>query len=129
MVLPRLGGPASIGHTAARRLPTSYLLNATGIVSAEISSQIRTPGPGLEMTAVVQQPNPQSAAAVAQRLFADIVFDRPMDQAFTYGVPDSLHAAIGVGRRVDAPFGRGAKGMPSALPLERLATLKHFHAP
>ena len=42
-------------------------------------------------------------------LFADIVFDRPFDHAYTYAVPDSLRDAVGVGKRVEAPFGRGDK--------------------
>jgi len=39
--------------------------------------------------------------------FADVVFDRPLDVAFTYAVGDELRAKIGVGKRVRAPFGRG----------------------
>ena len=40
-------------------------------------------------------------------LFAFIVFDRPLDQAYTYHVPEKLREAISVGKRVQAPFGRG----------------------
>ncbi len=40
-------------------------------------------------------------------LFADIVFDRPLDHAFTYAVGPDLKDSIGVGKRVRAPFGRG----------------------
>ena len=40
-------------------------------------------------------------------LFADVVFDRPFDHAYTYGVPEELRASVGVGKRVAAPFGRG----------------------
>ncbi len=40
-------------------------------------------------------------------LFADVVFDRPLDHAFTYAVGDDLIDSIGVGKRVRAPFGRG----------------------
>jgi primosomal protein N' (replication factor Y) len=40
-------------------------------------------------------------------LFADVVFDRPLDSAYTYAVPDSLHALVGVGKRVQVPFGKG----------------------
>src|SRR5436190_1512768 len=47
-------------------------------------------------------PNAQLAG-----LFADVVFDRPLDHAFSYAVPEHLRAAIGVGKRVTAPFGRG----------------------
>jgi primosomal protein N' (replication factor Y) len=40
-------------------------------------------------------------------LFADVVFDRPLDHAFSYAVPERLRAVIGIGKRVTAPFGRG----------------------
>jgi primosomal protein N' (replication factor Y) len=42
-------------------------------------------------------------------LFADVVFDRPLDHAFTYGVGEGLREAVAVGKRVRAPFGRGDK--------------------
>jgi primosomal protein N' (replication factor Y) len=42
-------------------------------------------------------------------LFAEIVFDRPLDHAYSYAVPDDLRAQIAVGKRVQAPFGRGDK--------------------
>ena len=45
-------------------------------------------------------------------LFADIVFDRPLDHAYTYTVPDHLAGRIGVGKRVEAPFGKGDRGTP-----------------
>jgi primosomal protein N' (replication factor Y) len=45
----------------------------------------------------------------AAGLFADVVFDRPLDHAYTYAVPDTLRAAVAVGKRVEAPFGRGDK--------------------
>src|SRR5882724_8255846 len=41
--------------------------------------------------------------------FAEIVFDRPLDHAYTYAVPSSLQHQIGVGKRVLAPLGRGDK--------------------
>jgi primosomal protein N' (replication factor Y) len=50
-------------------------------------------------------PPPPPAAG----LFADIVFDRPLDHAYTYAVGDALRDKIGVGKRVRAPFGRGDK--------------------
>jgi len=42
-------------------------------------------------------------------LFADVVFDRPLDHAFTYAVGAELRSRIAVGKRVRAPFGRGDK--------------------
>jgi primosomal protein N' (replication factor Y) len=45
----------------------------------------------------------------ATGLFADIVFDRPLDHAYTYAVPEHLRGVIAVGKRVQAPFGRGDK--------------------
>lgn len=49
---------------------------------------------------------PQPPAA---GLFADVVFDRPLDHAYTYAVADALRDKVGVGKRVRAPFGRGDK--------------------
>jgi primosomal protein N' (replication factor Y) len=43
----------------------------------------------------------------ADRLFAEIVFNRPVDETFTYEVPYPLRDRIAPGRRVVAPFGRG----------------------
>jgi primosomal protein N' (replication factor Y) len=48
-------------------------------------------------------------APVFAGLYADIVFDRPLDAAYTYAVPDHLQDAVGIGKRVEAPFGRGDK--------------------
>ena len=42
-------------------------------------------------------------------LFAEVVFDRPLDTAYTYGVPETLRDAVAVGKRVQTPFGRGDK--------------------
>ena len=46
----------------------------------------------------------------ARGLFADVVFDRPLDHAFTYAVPESLAERIAVGKQILAPFGRGDRG-------------------
>ena len=51
------------------------------------------------------------STAQSAGLFADVVFDRPLDHAFSYGVPDKLHATVAVGKRVFAPFGRGDKSI------------------
>jgi primosomal protein N' (replication factor Y) len=42
-------------------------------------------------------------------LFAEIVFDRPLDHAYSYAVPDELRPQVALGKRVQAPFGRGDK--------------------
>src|ERR1700693_5495022 len=39
--------------------------------------------------------------------FADVVFDRPLDHAYTYAVPEPLLKGTAVGKRVLAPFGKG----------------------
>src|SRR5436305_8360217 len=49
----------------------------------------------------------EAPAPPAAGLFADVVFDRPLDHAFTYAVSDELRDAVAVGERVRAPFGRG----------------------
>jgi primosomal protein N' (replication factor Y) len=51
-------------------------------------------------------PTETPAPATTAGLFVDIVFDRPLDHAFTYAVGDSLRDAVGVGKRVRVPFGR-----------------------
>lgn len=55
-------------------------------------------------------PEPAVApTANAPQLFVDVVFDRPLDHAYTYSVPDELRPAVGVGKRVSCSFGRGEK--------------------
>ena len=39
--------------------------------------------------------------------FVEIVFDRPLDHAYTYAIPESPGPDVAVGKRVLAPFGRG----------------------
>ncbi len=55
--------------------------------------------------------NPASPGLLdaATGLYADIVFDRPLDHPYTYAVPAALTGKVGVGKRVEAPFGRGGK--------------------
>src|SRR5437588_9423687 len=48
-----------------------------------------------------------SAAEQTVGLFAEVVFDRPPDHAYTYAVPERLRELVGVGKRVQAPFGKG----------------------
>ncbi|HXG12920.1 MAG TPA: primosomal protein N' [Gemmataceae bacterium] len=57
-----------------------------------------------ELFGEVESPPAQSAG-----LFAEVVFDRPLDQAYTYAVPEGLRHAVAVGKRVQAPFGKGDK--------------------
>jgi primosomal protein N' (replication factor Y) len=63
-----------------------------------------------ELFPVAEDIPPAPAAPVS--LFAEVVFDRPLDQAYTYGVPDSLLGSISVGGRVLAPFGKGNRPTP-----------------
>ncbi len=52
-------------------------------------------------------PIPDAELAPEATLFAEIVFDRPLDHAYSYAVPTELEASISVGKRVEAPFGKG----------------------
>jgi primosomal protein N' (replication factor Y) len=52
-----------------------------------------------------EAPAPEQATG----LFADVVFNRPLDHAFTYAVGEPLRDRIAVGKRVRAPFGRRNK--------------------
>jgi primosomal protein N' (replication factor Y) len=67
--------------------------------------------------AAVQQPSlfppaelpdnltPWEQADAADRLFAEVVFNRPLPTVFLYQVPPDLRDRVGPGRRVEAPFG------------------------
>jgi primosomal protein N' (replication factor Y) (superfamily II helicase) len=55
------------------------------------------------------EPRLEPGTSRQSSFFADIVFDRPLDHAFTYSVPESLAEAIGAGKRVEVPLGRGGK--------------------
>ncbi|HZZ78174.1 MAG TPA: primosomal protein N' [Gemmataceae bacterium] len=58
------------------------------------------------------QPNlfeADETAPTADTAFAEIVFDRPLDHAYSYAIPTALQAHVAVGKRVIAPFGRGDK--------------------
>ena len=46
---------------------------------------------------------PPSPAPLAATTFADVVFDRPIDQVYTYAVPAGVMVRPGV--RVSLPFG------------------------
>jgi primosomal protein N' (replication factor Y) (superfamily II helicase) len=54
----------------------------------------------------------ETPMATATGRFAEIVFDRPLDHAYTYAVPTHLFDVIAVGKRVLAPFGRGDRQTP-----------------
>jgi primosomal protein N' (replication factor Y) len=54
---------------------------------------------------------PESPSTPTAGLFADVVFDRPLDHAFTYAVSDALHDKVAVGKRLRVPFGRGDKSI------------------
>ena len=56
-------------------------------------------------------PEPPGTDAVAAIVYADIVFDRPLDHPYSYSVPEELQSQIAVGKRVEAPFGRGDSGV------------------
>jgi primosomal protein N' (replication factor Y) len=49
----------------------------------------------------------RAADAAMEGLYAGVVFNRPLDQVFTYRVPSHLTEVIRVGQRVRVPLGRG----------------------
>ena len=63
------------------------------------------------MTQIMQRDlfGPEAPTGPPTGLFADVVFDRPLDHAFTYAVGPALRDRVAVGKRVRAPFGRGDK--------------------
>ena len=68
--------------------PAPAATGATGAGAADVSSE-------------------WEAAAMADRLAALVVFNRPLETAFHYLVPDSLRDQLTPGQRVRVPFGRG----------------------
>src|SRR5438132_8220712 len=50
---------------------------------------------------------PPAAPKAATGLFAEVVFNRPLDHTYTYAVPEGQRQAVAVGKRVLAPFGKG----------------------
>src|SRR6476620_2157674 len=52
-------------------------------------------------------PDADVASDAPATLFAEVVFDRPLDTSYSYGVPKRLLKSIEVGKRVMVPFGRG----------------------
>ncbi len=52
---------------------------------------------------------PADDVPVPVTLFVEVVFDRPFEHAYSYGVPEALREKVGVGKRVECPFGRGDK--------------------
>lgn len=73
---------------------------------------------------------PGSNGADAQ--FAEIVFDRPLDHAYSYAVPEHLRDLLAIGKRVLAPFGRGDRqtvgfcvGINSTPPGREVKSLSH----
>ncbi|MEM9703473.1 MAG: DEAD/DEAH box helicase family protein, partial [Planctomycetota bacterium] len=53
---------------------------------------------------------PWEIAAREDRVVADVALNKPLMDAYTYLVPETLREEIVPGRRVRAPFGRGAHG-------------------
>jgi primosomal protein N' (replication factor Y) len=58
---------------------------------------------GIEIEAEPEGPRP---VEVEDGLFAGVVFNRPLEQVFTYRVPDHLRAAVQLGQRLRVPLGR-----------------------
>ncbi len=65
----------------------------------------------LELDGVKAQQNlfaqDSESAAEPTSLFAEVVFNRPLEQSFTYGIPRQLEARVQPGVRVKVPLGRG----------------------
>src|SRR4051794_14307427 len=55
------------------------------------------------------EPGSDRGAAGAEGLFAGVVFNRPVDQVFTYRVPERLREGVRPGQRLTVPLGKGDK--------------------
>ena len=56
-----------------------------------------------------EAPTSWERAAAGDQLAAQVVFNRPLDTAFHYLIPDDLRGMLNPGQRVKAPFGRGGR--------------------
>jgi len=56
-----------------------------------------------------REPEPPPPPGPLSDLFANIVFDRPLDTEYTYAIPAEMVEKIGPGKRVEVAFGRGGK--------------------
>jgi len=54
-----------------------------------------------------EAPTSWERAAAIDQLAAQVVFNRPLETAFHYLIPDELREILNPGQRVKAPFGRG----------------------
>ena len=86
-----------------------------------------------ETESLPPEPAPWERAAEMDRLAAQVVFNRPLDTAFYYLVPDELRPVMAPGQRVKAPFGQGDRltvgycvGLESSPPTSR--RLKTIHS-
>src|SRR3954469_1949206 len=57
------------------------------------------------------EPGPERGSAGAEGLFAGVVFNRPIDQVFTYRVPERLRESVRPGQRLTVPFAKGDKAV------------------
>src|SRR5437764_715999 len=104
--MPRHGAcRAPTDLTSDRRRHYGICMNTAPLPPVPGGLTPPAPRPALDLFGHV----PAEPAPPAAGLFADIVFDRPLDHAYTYAVPEPLRDAVAVGKRVLAPFGRGDK--------------------
>jgi len=65
-------------------------------------------------------------------LYAEVAFSLPLDQTYSYAVPEALSGLIGAGKRVEAPFGKrrevGYCVSLSSSPPPGIANLKSIYA-
>src|SRR5436190_23034755 len=67
------------------------------------------PAPRLFDTQPRKRHETPAATGPDSGLFASVVFDRPLDTEYTYAIPTDLVGKVGVGKRVEVPFGKGGK--------------------
>src|SRR6478735_8739500 len=81
-------------------------MNTTPPVTAERQAMT---APSLFNTGRKREPETPVPVGPFSGLFANVVFDRPLDTEYTYAIPADLVPRVGVGKRVEVPFGKGDK--------------------
>src|SRR5262249_22309243 len=102
----------SIGRCTGNRHRIPLRGRCIILISRAVARPCREPTMTQTMQRELFQTDPPDPTEAAS-LFADIVFDRPLDDAYTYAVPDARAAAVAVGSRRLPPTG-GANRTPAA---------------
>src|SRR5690242_6524115 len=91
------GAPGSRSENIAVHCRRSYTIcmNTATDLPGFLREPAVTPSPQRDLFGDVDAP-----ATPSYGLYAEVVFDRPLDHAYSYAVPEGLRNSIAIGKRV-----------------------------